>query len=221
MGIKINYNMCDQKYISRIVKNSETGRKYLQVTCPFCPTLTFDKREFPDHLMKTHGKRKDMVLARLFGHQSYPVLCTDCKHEIHFDEVTGTFPKKCSNCMKKDGSLKEEDESVEALKKERENGRLAYEQYLAKMDEKIRNAEIREEWKKLDIYSTKPEFNPEAAKFLRKVSYELRTCVVNGRQDKEKAFGILNYIDTYIDSELWKSDESDVTETSNKEGSSD
>ena len=205
MANKINFEFVDKKYISYTVKNAETGRRYLQVTCPSCG-LTFDKREFMDHVNKVHAKRRDEVLAKLFGHKEYPVICSDCGREVHFDEQSGTYSKKCRLCMEQDVQFvnSSDTDSIEELMKKKQNMEEVFKAKQQALDAQIEAAKKALEWKSVDIYSSKPRFLPDAQKFVRKISYELRVHATNG--DKQKIYEILNFLDRYLDNEEWKKD---------------
>jgi uncharacterized C2H2 Zn-finger protein len=227
MGIKIKYELCDQTYIHKIVKNAETGRKYMQITCPSCQQV-FDKKDFYTHVSNYHWKHRDEVLAKLFGHKSFPVVCTECHGEVKFDEFSGNFPRKCRACMTKEKASSlgvrnaSAEDSIEDIKNKLANLDADYQQKRTDFLKQLEAKEKEDRWMKLDLNSATPKFIPESAWFVRKLSYELRTHIVNGGSERQAALELLNRIDSYIDSEKWKSDEGDVTtETSNKEGSSD
>lgn len=203
MANKINFKYVDQKYLSEKVKNPETGRRFLQIECPFCSGLTFDKRDFYDHVIQVHAKRKDEVLAKLFGLQ-YPVLCS-CGKTVTFDENTGIYSRKCRYCLASDKSLHSnasKELSLEELMEQQRNLEATFKAKQEEIAAQIEAAKRELEWKSVDIYSMKPRFLPEAAKFVRKISYELRVSLAGGQKDY--GFKILNYLDKYLDTEGWK-----------------
>jgi len=223
MGIKIKYELCDQSYINKIVKNSENGRKYLQIMCPSC-RQTFDKKDFYNHVVNTHWRNKDEVLARLFCHKQYPVICPDCGNQVKFDEYSGTYPKRCRTCLTKEkqaglGIKVSNEDTIDELRDKLAKLDEEHQMKRSELLQQIKAKEREDKWKNLDIKSMNPIFTSESAWFVRKVSYELRTHIVNGISERQPALELLNFIDSYIDSEKWNKEE--VTENSNKEVSSD
>lgn len=201
---KINFKYVDPTYLSSVVKNEETGRHYLQVTCPSCNQV-FSKREFYDHVLKGHAKRKDEVLSKLFGIKQFPVICS-CGKEVHFNETTGIYSRKCSYCTATDRTLGagsgSENMNLDELLEEQKRLEAAFKAKQDDLAAKIEVAKKEMEWKSLDVHSVNPRFLPDAAKFIRKISYDLRVFVTNS--EKQKAYDLLNYLDSYLDNESWK-----------------
>lgn len=203
---KINFKYVDQSYLSTIVKNKDNGRRYLQVTCPSCG-ITFDKREFYDHVLNVHAKKKDEVLSKLFGIKQFPVICS-CGKEVHFNETTGIYSRKCSYCTATDRTFgagsDSENMNLDELLEEQKRLEAAFKAKQEELTAQIEAAKKEQEWKSIDIHSSKPRFLPDAQKFVRKISYELRVHATNG--DKQKIHEILNFLDRYLDNEEWKKD---------------
>lgn len=211
----INFKYVDPKYLSTIVKNKDTGRQFLQVQCPSCKTV-FDKRDFFDHVCKTHGKRRDEVLAQLFGIKEFPVICTDCGKEVHFDEHSGIFSRKCSHCLENENTIgvKSSDEmSLDKLLEQQKNLEEVFAAKKKAIEEKIAIAKKENEWKSIDINDIDkiPDIEPGAAKYFRKVSYLLRTYVTNGGDDKQKAYNLLNMLDKHLEG-CWEVADDKLTE---------
>lgn len=206
MGVKINFDYVSDSYKSYIVKNKDNGRRYLQITCPSCG-IVFDKREYYDHVLKVHSKRKDEVLAKLFGLKEFPVICADCGKEVHFNESTGIFSRKCNICTERDkvlGPKGTDDMSIEELLEQQKNLEATFKARQDSINAQIEAKRRELEWKSIDLKSVKPRFLPDSVKFLRKFSYELRVHNVNG--DKQKINELLNFMDKYLDTEPWKSE---------------
>lgn len=207
MGI-INFKYVDSQYLSTIVKNKDNGRQYLQIKCPSCGVV-FDKRDFYDHVLKTHGKRRDEVLAKLFGIKGFPVICQDCGREVHFDENTGIFSRKCSHCLKNENAIgvKSSDESLDKLLEKQKNLREVFEANNKAIEEQIALVKKENEWKSIDVNDIDkvPDIEPGIAKYFRKVSYVLRTYITNGGDDRQKAYDLLNMLDKHLES-CWEVD---------------
>lgn len=208
MGV-INFKYVDQSYLSTIVKNKDTGRQFTQVKCPSC-NVVFDKREFWDHVCKTHGKHRDEVLARLFGIKEYPVICSNCGREVHFDERSGIFSRKCTKCLENEKTLgpKGSDEmSLAQLLEQQKNLEEVFAAKKKAIEEKIAAAKKEKEWKEIDIMNLDkvPDIEPGIARYFRKVSYVLRTYIINGGEDRQKAYDLLNMLDRHLES-CWEVD---------------
>jgi len=197
----INFKYVDKKYLSTVVKNEDNGRQYLQVTCPGC-NQSYSKREFYEHVCKVHGKRRDEILAKLFGIKEFPVICPDCGREVHFDEYSGIYSRKCKKCLQKDNSMANinESQSLEALLEQEKNLNEVFQAKKLELQQKIHSKLKENEWKAVNIWEDMPDvIAPQVAKYLRKVSGELRVYITNGTPDKQKAYDILNFLDKKLE----------------------
>lgn len=201
MGI-INFKYVDSQYLSTIVKNKDNGRQFIQVKCPSCG-IVFDKRDFYEHVLKTHGKRRDEVLAKLFGIKGFPVICSDCGCEVHFDESTGIYSRKCRKCNETKPLDANTKLSLDQLLEKQRNLDEVYAANKAAIQEQIKATKREAEWKSLDVIEDTPnEIDSVSAKYMKKVVYELRTFITNS--DKPKAYDLLNHLDKWLEENAWR-----------------
>ena len=184
--MKITYNTQPLPQYVHIIKAPGMLRARTEYNCPLCNSI-IPKRDFDEHVYKSHANRVDECFARLLGLQ-YPVKCSGCNKELHYNSTYHGFPKTCSNCISKDSNgsteYKNSQEAHEHVKK--------LEQQLAEAC--LKEKEMKEEEETLKKPLTEFPFpSMRYNSFMRRLSLELRTHAINF--DKDRLLEICNLID--------------------------
>lgn len=175
------------RYMTRI-KSPNAIYTSTNYECPLCKG-TFSKRNFDDHVFKTHGNRADECFAMLFG-LPYPVRCS-CGKELHYSRTKKGYPDRCGSCATGTFSKLEYKNAEDAHK------------HVEQLKQMLADAQNEEKRLKKEAQLSSVPINElpfptrKDSRFLKRVSMSIRIHAVNG--EKDKLIEIANIIDKMLE----------------------
>lgn len=171
------------KFVTRI---KPAGAKYTRTTytCPLC-NGPFPKKDFEDHVRKTHGSRLDECFARLFG-LPWPYRCA-CGKDLRYSSAQGGFPDKCGSCSTGNITTPNYKDANDA-----HNHVEQLKQLLANAEAEEKRLKREAEMEKIPLEEL-PFPSAKYVTLMRRLSKAIRINAVNG--DQEKLLELANFLD--------------------------